>query len=161
MTRIRLLFFALLLPVLLLASVAGWKSWVVVAGNRVILPIQGFDPRDLLSGHYLIYTIDYGIEGLCELGGGPAFVCLDPKAFSWAKPPAGQCRQLIRGRCDRTRFTAGIERFCIPEDRALSLDKAVRNRRGDVVLVLDGKGGAQVADLLIDGRSWQEWDDND
>ena len=89
MTRIRLLFFALLLPVLLLASVAGWKSWVVAAGNRVILPIQGFDPRDLLSGHYLIYTIDYGIEGLCELGVARHLSAWIPRHFPGPSPRPG------------------------------------------------------------------------
>ena len=31
-------------------------------GSEIILPISGFDPRDILSGHYLVYRIDYGIQ---------------------------------------------------------------------------------------------------
>ncbi len=155
MTRTRRLLVALLIPIAALAALAGWKGWIATTGHRVTLPIEGFDPRDLLSGHYLIYRIDYGVEGLCEGKLGTAYVCLDPKGYFPDKP--AECRLPLRGSCDATRFTAGIERFYLPEDKARALDRVVRDKRGSVVLALDGHGGAQVVDLLIDGRSWKEW----
>ena len=160
MSRMTRLTLAVLAPILLLGSLAGWKGWVVSQGMRATLPIQGFDPRDLLSGHYLIYRIEYGIPNLCKakyLENKTVHACLDSKTFSIGALKPSQCRRAIRGRCESKRFIAGIERFYVPEDRARALEKAVMKRKGSVVLALDGKGSAIVADLLIEGRSWKEW----
>ncbi|MDA9975968.1 GDYXXLXY domain-containing protein [Alphaproteobacteria bacterium] len=158
MTRNNRLTIALLLPILLLVALAVWKAWVVAAGNLVTLPIVGFDPRDLLSGHYLIYRIDYGVEGLCKEPHARTYVCMKPKTFFDHPPSSGQCRIFIKGECRNGQFKAGIERFYIPEGRARELDRVVRNKRGSVILALDGKGGAQIADLLIDGRTWKDFE---
>ena len=47
--------------------------WVVklylygILGVNVRLKIVGYDPRNLLSGYYLRYIIDYGVNDICSL----------------------------------------------------------------------------------------------
>ena len=40
--------------------------WVAIQGQKVTLPIHGFDPRDLLAGNHLVYRIEYGLKSLCS-----------------------------------------------------------------------------------------------
>lgn len=155
---------SLLLPILVLLGLVVAKQLVRTMGTEVRLPIEGFDPRDLFSGHYLIYRIDYGLPVCPTLplsADGPisgeeaAFVCLQPRHFGYGKPTA-KCRQAILGVCQHQRFVAGIERFYIPEEYAHSLDLAVRQKKGEILVRVTGGGASQVVALLLDGQPWEK-----
>ena len=148
---------ALLFPIVALGILTGYKHYKVTAGAEVILPIEGYDPRDLLSGHYLTYRVNYETKRICELGKGKnhtGYICLEPRYFSYFKPK--NCQMVIKGTCDRSRFKAGIERFYIPENQAKKLDKDVRSKKGSIVVSVTPDGHAQIKDLLIDGKPWNE-----
>jgi uncharacterized membrane-anchored protein len=173
----RYLIIALAFPILILAALIFYKQAKVMIGNEIILPITGFDPRDILSGHYLIYRVDYGIENkdLCsnyDNTNTDAYICLkkdnkNPDAYTsiinqysyTAELEDPECFAVIKGKCKDGRFTAGIEKFFIPEGYANSLDRAVRNRQGKIVLSVTKGGSAAIKDLLIDGKSWKEYKD--
>lgn len=153
-----LLLLALLIPIVALMSSAWLKSVQRSNGEEVILPIEGFDPRDLLAGHYLIYRVDYGLATRCTEHESEAAVCLRPeqKMYAIDALPAS-CELFIRGYCDSSAdFSAGIERFYIPEEYAEALEKQVRDKQGEIVLSVDSKGNAAIRDLLIDGKPWKE-----
>lgn len=156
--KVRLLL-ALALPILVLGFQAFNHHLKRNAGTEIVLPIEGFDPRDLLSGHYLIYTVNYGFAGEqgCPTSSVPATVCLQPepvKVYAAGDLPT-HCTQFIRGTCDDSaRFTAGIERFYIPEKHARVLDKLVRDRKGSLVLSVTHDGNAAIRNLLIEGKPW-------
>ncbi len=156
MNRRGWLIVALIVPILALAASAYLKSVQRSSGEEVILPINGFDPRDLLSGHYLIYRVDYGVEAGCNAYQGQASVCLRPTRGIY---PAGElpqdCTLFIHGQCDSSVFSAGIERFYIPEEYAQVLEAKVRDQQGEVVLAVDSQGNAAIRDLLIDGKPWK------
>lgn len=152
--------FALLLPIVVLAGITVQRQFNL-QGREVILAIEGYDPRDFLSGHYVTYRVNYGISGLCrdlvaDDREQPGYVCLEPRFFASGVPQAGSCVLVLRGHCQGGRFVAGIERFYIPEGSASLLDQAVRGKRGEIVVVVSGDGVGQVKELLIDGRSWRE-----
>jgi uncharacterized membrane-anchored protein len=156
---------ALILPILALAGLTAYKKYNLEVGRKVVLPIIGYDPRDLLSGHYLIFRVDYGIKNLCRSNINPqntsrasndnrvGFVCLDPKGFSFRSPTS--CDSYIRGLCKRGRFEAGIERYYIPQEDAKYLDKVVRKGQASIEVSIGERGNAQIKDLLIDGESWR------
>lgn len=154
-----LLIASLALPMFALIANAVWHEWARHQGQAVTIPITGFDPRDLLSGHYLTYQLNYGaINNDCKPEAAPAIMCLAPKiqlhVNTQAKPT--DCELYIRGQCDDLgRFTANIERFYIPEEYATVLDRKVRNNQGALVLGVDSQGKATIRDLLIDGKSWK------
>ncbi len=168
---------ALAFPILCLAGLTAYKQVRVMVGTSIVIPVAGFDPRDLLSGHYLTYRLDLGEGGgaVCDPGWeaqgerpDAVFVCVvaEDGRMLFARriqlhelPPSGTlpgCTVVLRGRCEHGRFLAGIERFYVPEERAAALDRAVRSGKGAVVVAVDRSGAAAVKDLLIDGRPWRE-----
>lgn len=156
----RNLWIALLIPIVGLALLTIYKAAVLKVGAEYTLPIRGYDPRDLLSGHYLIYGVEYGVADVCAnsnvVPGDPpreGFVCLEPKMFSFEKPAS--CEAMVRGVCSGNRFVAGIEKFFIPEGRARELERAVIEQRGSIKISILGNGQAQVKELLVDGKPWR------
>lgn len=158
MNKRTMLLIALALPILALMTSAYLKSVQRDSGEQITLPIEGFDPRDLLSGHYLIYQVDYGLETDCTEHDVETAVCLRPeRAMYLADAVPDSCKLFIRGYCDSSaRFSAGIERFYIPEEYAETLETQVRDKRGALVLSVDAQGNAAIRDLLIDGKPWKE-----
>ncbi len=153
--RAKLLIFAIVFPIVLLLGFMLYKQRVVSQGERVVLKIVGYDPRDLLSGHYLIYNVEYGVATTCshDTNLAAAYVCLEDNAFRFG--PVRDCNLAIAGRCENSRFVAGIERFYVPQENAQELEKHVMGRDASIELAIKN-GQAQVVDLLIEGKSWRE-----
>jgi len=172
---------ALALPLVGLLLLTAWKQARVIIGTRVVVPIAGYDPRDLLSGHYLTYRLDLDSHAACPANEGDSdadanaetpertrLLCLNTDANDRLEvralatyefdPPATPdgCTVVLRGTCHFGRFSANVERFYVPEKDAPRLDGAVRSRRGDIVLRVDRFGGAVVEELLLDGHPWRE-----
>jgi uncharacterized membrane-anchored protein len=168
---------ALVLPLVVFIALIFYKQAKVSMGEEVILPITGFDPRNILSGHYLIYEIDYGLEGdnYCsekENRSADVYLCLirDKKKRELYRSSVSVyydesdlydagCDAVIRGKCRYGRFMpdSEIEKFYIPEECAHSLDRAIRNGKGKIVLSVTRGGSAVIKDLLIDDKSWKEY----
>jgi len=150
------LIIALMIPIFTLALISANKQYNLMRGEEFIFPIVGYDPRDLLSGHYLTYQIDYGISGICnpflEVN-RKAYICLSSKVFSYY--PVPNCKTQIQGVCNYSNFEAGIERFYVPENRAQDLDMKIRSHSAAISLSITSEGKAQVKDLLINGKSWR------
>jgi len=147
---------ALIFPIIVLAALVGYKVNILSIGKEITLPISGYDPRDLLAGHYLIYTVDYGIRGICSGHSGvrTAHVCLRPKKFTYQLPE--NCELMIKGFCRGSQFNAGIERYYVPEKDALRLENLVQSGEASIVLSVSRSGNAQIKDLLINGKSWKD-----
>lgn len=149
----KIVIIALLIPILSLFGIVVYNQHLLMSGKEVVLPIEAYDPRDMLSGHYLLYTINYGMKDICKDNNGKqaAYLCLDPKQVTFDKPH--DCATLIVGRCEYSHFKAGIERFYISEVDASSYQQILREDRAQVVLSVTADGHALVKDLLIDGKS--------
>jgi len=65
------------------------------------------------------------------------------------------CEVFIRGRCIAGRFVAGIERFYIPEEGSVELDRRVRGKEAALLLSVNQNGKAVIKDLLFNGKSWR------
>lgn len=148
---------ALAAPIIALAALTAWKHVRMSTGTELVLPIRGYDPRDLLSGHYLIYQVDYGIADVCrgrQRNPPEKWLCLDSKSVSNYHPVG--CEVVIKGRCDGSRFRAGIERFYIPENESRQLERLVQSRQASIRVSVSADGTARIKDLLIDGVTWKE-----
>ncbi len=146
---------ALAIPILCLLLLVGYKKYILSYGHEVKLPIIGYDPRDLLSGQYLVYTIDYGVKVCSDKSGRKdAFVCLSNKTFAYNK--SKNCKVFIKGECYRGRFSAGIEKYFIPEKRAKKLEDLIRDKKAHIILSVTKSGVAQIKELLIDNKPWSE-----
>ena len=147
---------ALFIPIIALTGLALYRHYVWASGNTVILPIAGYDPRDLLAGHYLAYKVEYGVGDICgdSFDKEDRYICLDRKTFSNLRPK--QCVRFIRGVCRKGQFKAGIEKFYVSEDKAKHLEQQIASQEMHIVLSLMPNGQAQVKDLLLNGESWNK-----
>ena len=117
----------------------GWMSSVSLqacSAPEVKLAITGYDPRDLLSGHYIRYQVD------------------------WAK---SDCRQFKNGVCPKEAFGMG-QRFYIPEEYAPQLDDLFRRSQFnpesqdtfEVIYAYPPNRAPIAKRLLVNGRDWKE-----
>lgn len=144
-------------PIVFLAVLVGHKQYLLSAGDEVVLPITGRDPRDLLAGHYVIYTIDYGTDGVCQATARrdreKGYICAEPRAFHYERP--ANCAVVIEGMCHGGRFRAGIERYYVAEDKARTLEQLIQASSASLVISVPKRGAAKVKDIWINGAPWQ------
>ena len=155
---------ALLVVVLPLVVFCSWLGKVMLDANsakHAILSIQGFDPRDLLSGHYLRYRVDWKGPVCGPQRYGEQCVCLSdevPARATWNGAcddrPNG-CAHFVRGQCNGGSFEAGLERYYFPESWRGKLVTVPPNATVEVSLTSSGK--AIVHQLLVEGRPLSEW----
>jgi hypothetical protein len=173
---------ALALPVLALAALVGEQERQIAGAPVVSVPLRGYDPRDLLRGHYLLAQLEWDWErepttpdGSGDLYGGACVLADTPKprlrfVADWmagdAIDPA--CRMMMAGRAwpRSGQMTAGFipanlddggrggVRFYIPETRGTELEQLIRDRPGALTadLAVRGDGNVTIRALRIDGR---------
>ena len=133
------LFFVLIEPLLFLLSWVFFLNFQVGTSNQVVLPIAGYDPRDLLSGRYLAYQID------------------------WEK---ADCKQFENNICPKEEFCVEARwgrqcRFYVSEFKAQKLDLYAAHRRNEdkwEVVYAYAKGHTPIAKkLLINGKDWEKF----
>lgn len=148
------LIIAIAFPIIVLFGFMLYKQSIIKNGQQVDLEITGFDPRDLLSGHYLIYKIDYKAENTCQPHHNA--ICLTPKReFIKNKK---KCDLYISGTCSNKKFKTGLERFYIPEKHAQDLDKLIRVKgTGKLRISVTNTGKAVIKDLLINKKPLKKW----
>lgn len=149
---------AVLVPVVVFIS--WWLSLVLALAraHEVTLAIKGYDPRDLLSGHYLRYTVDYGIK-LDQIPRGPACLCLSTSGKVALGSWVGDCSQrdpnscpiFLRGTNNWRGFEAGIERFYFPEILKSKLAQVPEGATISVKVTAQGRG--YVTGMRANGAS--------
>lgn len=121
------LFLAASLPFLALilwtASVALTHS----SGTSYRVRIVGYDPFDLISGHYIRFRYDFGAATICaKAEPKKSCVCLVPDAEGFllasrtedCSTAGAECPLFVRGECKDNGFLADAQRFYIPEEYA-------------------------------------------
>ena len=78
---------AVLLPALGLAGLWAQSHHTYNQGTEWEVPIMGYDPRDMLRGHYVEFTYDW--PGLAESDIVPAALCLEGEAPVITRVTAG------------------------------------------------------------------------
>jgi hypothetical protein len=173
---------ALALPLLALAALIVEQE-VKLAGAAVInVPVRGYDPRDLLRGHYIQGQLDWEWErepaasgSYSGIEGGGCVLTLDaPKprlrfSAGWTAGEAVEegCRLMIAGRgwpgqgTIAARFMpasldagGGRVKLFVPEDRAAELEQLLLARPGalTVDLAVRPDGTAAIKALRVDGQ---------
>lgn len=123
----------LTLPIIILLCVSIYWAIASSIGTDVKIVIRGYDPRDLLSGHYISYTID------------------------WDKT---DCSQFTDNICPKDEFCHGFDcKFYIPETDAEQLDRLLNlsNNTFHIVYKYNPHRQPSAKELLIDDKPWQEF----
>lgn len=163
MSRIKVIL-ASLIPVVGLFIWCARIYLTTATGTVVEFNVRGYDPRDLLAGHYIRYTVDYGDYPVCQdVQDDPAHcICLEtmPESGIAVASWSGACRQnpdcdlVLAGRCQHSRFLADIERFYIPEQYAQVLMVAPPD---STIRVVIGNRKGYVVDYLVNGEGVQDY----
>jgi uncharacterized membrane-anchored protein len=153
---------SVIIPLIIL--LAWWLriAMVVGGGDVVGFGVTGYDPRDLLSGHYLTYRVQYAPAEPCLNSPEGTELCLcfgtESNETTWQgscqELPANGCRRFLRGRCDNYRFQAGIERYYIPETYASSNAIPADSY---ILVSLDGQGSGVVKDFMVGKQRLIDW----
>lgn len=117
------------LPVLILLV---WVATIEVQraqGREVVVRLQGYDPRDLLSGHYISYRLD------------------------WDKT---DCTQFEGAICPWYSFET-FGRFYVPENKAGLLERVIRDNTNEAAMLFSYRKGMKplALNLLVNGESWE------
>lgn len=128
MTKRGLKFFMIFVPFLALLLWLGYLELQYAAPPRVMVAVSGYDPRDILSGHYLRLTPE------------------------WNKT---DCRQFAGGSCPQARF-AKVYRYYLPQNDAAYLEKRLADDNLDVKLefALPEKASPLIRALYINNMDW-------
>jgi uncharacterized membrane-anchored protein len=165
------LLFVLSFPIFCLLTLTVYKALKLQLGAKITIPISGYDPRDLLSGHYLVYQIDYNpLNSVCDnqdrYQDRTVYMCVRASKdsrieseffYNQEDTPDKGCTVKIAGKCNYHRFVANIERFYIPEEHAPDLDTVIRDKKGKIIVSVDPAGKAMVKELLIEDKPWLEY----
>lgn len=145
----------LILPIIALFILTFKKQSVKAFGHKIELPITGYDPRDLLAGHYLVYRIKDS-EQLCSgfQDSKEVFLCLNTMSVSDKRPTS--CKIFVRGECFHNSFRApSIERYYVPQEQAAKLEQLIQRGNASIVVSVSEQGEAVVEELLVNGVRWQ------
>jgi hypothetical protein len=132
---------AFALPLAGLAALWGWSDRLSRQGTDWLVPIAGYDPRDLLRGHYVQFSYDWpGLETgrLVE----PGQLCLHgaaPRLDQVTVPASGSsCENLARAADADSGYPTGLSmgRVYIAQTRSAELTRKLADPdlRGFVVL---------------------------
>lgn len=160
---------ALALPIV---ALLGWCILLergLSQGEMVRVRITGYDPRDLLSGHFVRYALPLADLSPClrpsAERAGDQCICLSADSDgvhhvpTWGgncnDRPQTACEVFIRGVCVGARFDAGIEQYFIPERLAPVLQTIPEN--SSIILSIRRNGRAQIASLLVEEQPIEEY----
>lgn len=147
----------LLAPTLILTGWALSIPWLRAGEPEMRVRLAGYDPRDLLRGHYLLARLD--IQDLAPGRFGPDdCICLRADPAGSGRPlysPLPSCAATALAACPLPLADPGREvRLYQPAEMAQRLEGLLREgkARVDVSVRFDGAGGISVDDVRVDGK---------
>jgi hypothetical protein len=151
---------AVLLPVVLLVSMVVQAEWQLSHSKTWHFAIQGYDPRDLLRGHYMNFRLDISTDNAiesCSISDPSCCYCLAPGPGFEAEARLATCETATRtcAAYVRTQPLHSFSRFYIPEQGRLEMESALREAavedRAHLAVAVSATGEPMIEALLIDG----------
>ncbi len=158
-----LLIAALLLPLLVIALGIVRAEQHLAHSTSWLFEVDGYDPRDLLRGHYIQFRLDLHEEAALEACDDDQSdrCCLCLTSTGAHKPPRVQRSTCARAQaqCEgvlQTRYLSELRRYYIPEEEAWKLEQqfrdAARDNKALLQVAIDESGKPQIQSLLVNGE---------
>jgi hypothetical protein len=144
---------ALLLPIVAFIGLVGRAELLRASGPVFRVAIAGYDPRDLLQGHYLRYRLQWPAAEACD--GATCCLCLQVSGVH-TKVECGAADVACEAQLSRQLVEQGRE-FFIQEDAGPALEQAIRRGQGAMALNVTPNGQVRVHELFIDGVPHRRW----
>lgn len=165
----KLLVAAVMIPLLGIVGLIVRAESAVRSGASWLVRIEGYDPRDLISGHYLRFRYVWRWDGVdsCgeRMGEMSETVQRDCCLCLTREDDGGEDPAVQNVSCDRARAcdgwllgseVAGGHKYFVPEERATELERALREREAALRFTCGPGGSPAIQDLYLDGRPWRE-----
>lgn len=155
------LMFVVMIPFILLCLLIVRAEHHLNTGTEWDIELTGYDPRDLLRGHYLRLRLDYDWdeEKTDYCSGTSCCLCLIPSDKQAPKVHKEYCGT-AKSQCDayiRPEFETSLDRYYVPETEALRAEGILQQARQEnnayIRLSINTRGEPRILDLLIDGKS--------
>jgi uncharacterized membrane-anchored protein len=159
--------FAVVLPLVALGLGIVRSERHLAEGRRWSFEVTGYDPRDLLRGHYIQYRLVLEEVDLPVVGAADGIPCDDATSDTcclclYADYPQGpttveraDCASAL-STCDgvlQTRYLEELQRYYIAEDRAAELTQifqdASQEKQARLIVAIDETGKPQIDVLLV------------
>lgn len=164
------LILVLAFPLLVLAGMVAFHALEMNRGKNIWrIDITGYDPRDPLYGHYLVFRYDWNMSEARAVPTntpGPHCLCLTTSGETNANPaalpmecgaaPLAECASVVKAWPHHGDYSLNRnsiqERYLIPEQYAPKLERMLREgKHGFAVdLITRDDGSARVRGLFID-----------
>jgi uncharacterized membrane-anchored protein len=155
---------ALLLPLVALVLLIVRAELVLKQGRRWTVAITGYDPRDLIRGHYLQFRLKWkpasSLDEQCPSTSEDCYLCLERQGGDTSARPEPTMRRVYSyqtKQCDSA-FPAATEenlhKYFIPEDKGAVLERAIREKEASLVLAVSATGEVVIKDLLLNDEPW-------
>ena len=140
----------------------GWVSYEELSrnGDRINLPVEGYDPRDLLSGHYIQFELTAAREAqaLAPPHTTEIAVCLERSGdglyhVSRVRLMGDACKPFLIGSRGSTGVDFGIHRFYVDERIANEVGSVQAGSNTYLIATTDSRGTAHAVDFVMNGKS--------
>jgi uncharacterized membrane-anchored protein len=153
---------------LVLVDLVFFGGWVareesLRRGPRIHLPIEGYDPRDLLSGHYVRFQLVAVREAASFLpphpSNAPQSFCIEPKDGLYhvigMRTGPSSCSLFLRATLDEwSHWNFGVDRFFVDERLANEARWIQANPNTYLIASVDDRGAIHPFDLVVNGNSF-------
>ncbi len=140
----------------------GWIAYEEIGrkGDRIKLPVEGYDPRDLLSGHYVRFELTAAREAqaLVLPDAKEIAVCLERSSdglyhVSRVQSASDACKPFLIGSRGSTGIDFGIHRFYVDERIANQVGTVQAGSDTYLIATIDSRGTAHAVDFVMNGNS--------
>lgn len=161
MSRNKIILMAVALPFIVLCLLVVRAEYNIRTGEQWNFEITGYDPRDLLRGHYLRFNLKYNWQdnkNNCN-SRQDCCLCLTKNLSPYPdvhKTACDTARQLCDGYMLMDKESI-LNRFYIPEDSAQTAERLLRDARSQqqayLSVSINKKGQPAIIDLFINDQS--------
>ncbi len=163
----KLVWLALALPLLVIVLAIARAELFLRGAEEFSLPIEGYDPRDLLQGRYLQFRLSLDEEHALEreaCAGATEDCC-----WCLSSVPGQPAARAETATCStaRTQCAGALPlsaattpfRFYVPEAQAPDMERALGEarltHRAFAVFAIDPSGEARVSELMLNGKRYR------
>jgi hypothetical protein len=144
----------------------GWvaREESLRRGGHIHLPIEGYDPRDLLSGHYVRFQLVAVQEAATFLesrgANAPQAFCIEAKEGLYhikglRAGGASSCSPFLLATLDGAmHWDFGVDRFYVDERLANEARWIQASPDTFLVATVDESGAVHPVDLVVNGKSF-------
>lgn len=160
---------SVIIPILALLSWLYSIQSKIDQGAQMRVRVEGYDPRDLLAGHYVNFELTLGTFNPCQknnlqYNNDIACVCYNPDSIgdyyspTWSGDCSNRpndCKRFLKGTCRYTQFDAQVNRYSIPEKYSPVLKTMPAN--SSTLLSVTKSGTAHVLGLYVGEQTVEEY----